>query len=132
MSRIRVTRLHVKEVIFKSLARGGYWNYRCDGCRGQNVPYMLTAHVWKKVKCPGEKFLCLKCVQSRLKRKLTVKDFILMNIYGVPLPINNGLFGFDVRQYCLYNRTVSPRRSMIGIMMSRPCKSLFVQKGVYL
>jgi hypothetical protein len=123
---MRAGSLRSRDVVFQGkFARGGYWSIRCNCCHGQNVPYTLVDHVWKKVTKPGDRFLCLKCVSGRLGRKLTVKDFELMNDYGIALPINNGCLGFDVRRYCLHNRTVSPRKSIRRIQWDGPCKSLF-------
>ncbi len=79
--------------------RNGYWHSDCSGCEGHNVPYMIQFDLWNQVAQPGDVFLCLSCVESRLDRELTLEDFIEENTAGIPLPINNGHFGFDAKEW---------------------------------
>lgn len=72
-----------------------YWyGENCDGCERINHPYAIKHVLWKKVAKKKEVYLCLYCVEKRLGRQLTKKDFIKNNTLGQPLPINNGYFGF--------------------------------------
>lgn len=66
----------------------------CLDCNGTNEPYMLTKELWSSITTPIERraFLCLKCVESRLNRKLTVNDLNTA-------PINDGIFGFNVKEW---------------------------------
>ena len=69
----------------------GYWETPCDGkCGGNNMPYMITMELWKQVAGPEDDFLCLTCVEKRLGRQVTKKDFL----HPDTNPINNGIFGF--------------------------------------
>ncbi len=68
-----------------------YSGHGCDCCSGVDEPYMVNNALWRKAKL-GDRFLCLACLERRLGRALTVKDFI-------KAPINYGCFGFDCRTY---------------------------------
>jgi hypothetical protein len=70
--------------------KAGYWEIKCDGCSGNNMPYMIKHGIWKKVAKETDRFLCLNCVEGRLERKLQKRDFLDVD----SLPINNGIFGF--------------------------------------
>ncbi len=54
-------------------------------------PYMVHNRIWNEV--VGERvrcFLCLKCLETRLGRRLVIQDF-------TPAPINDGIrFGFNL------------------------------------
>jgi len=43
--------------------------YKTDGV------YMLKDNIWNKVHNSSKGFLCIKCLEKRLKRKLTPIDF---------------------------------------------------------
>lgn len=74
----------------------GYWETPCDGkCGGNNMPYMITHELWNQVAEPDDDFLCLSCVEKRLKRPLKKEDFLNPDSN----PINNGFFGFDWREW---------------------------------
>lgn len=67
---------------------------KCKDCSGVNHPYALTDEIWKKViskepvrRNKGNLYLCLFCVEKRLKRPLRDQDFN-------SAPINYGIFGF--------------------------------------
>lgn len=62
----------------------------CDDCGGVDEPYLVKNHVWQKSK-KGKGFLCLSCLEHRIGRLLTLKDF------HETAPISWGIFGFDVR-----------------------------------
>lgn len=57
----------------------------CNGCTGKNDPFMVVDKIWKKVAKPNDQFLCLKCVEKRIGRKLEKKDF-------TTVPLNQWLF----------------------------------------
>lgn len=60
----------------------------CDGCKCLNPEYYMIHHkLWRKVVNKGDFFICLNCVESRLKRQLTIHDF-------TDVPVNHGCFGW--------------------------------------
>lgn len=85
----------------------------CSLCGGVNQPYMLNTLLWKsafpeakgrettyikvndELVSSGGFFVCLRCVEDRLGRPLAEADFHEKNP-----PINNGIFGFDYREFC--------------------------------
>lgn len=64
----------------------------CEQCGGINEAYMVNDYLWQTF-TSGECFICISCFESRLNRKLTIKDF-------TSYPINYGLFGFNCIEYC--------------------------------
>lgn len=73
---------------------GNCYGFDCAAC-GENTLhineyYMVTDEVWKAA-WPKEKgMLCIGCLETLLKRKLTAKDF-------TDAPINSGMLGFSER-----------------------------------
>lgn len=58
---------------------------------------MVTETVWNKIVTNKEKklsevFICLRCLEQRLNRKLKKQDFI-------KAPINEGIFGFHWKHW---------------------------------
>jgi hypothetical protein len=51
--------------------------FECMGCEKYtwNEYYMLYSQVWKKANPKIKGKLCINCVETRLRRKLTKKDF---------------------------------------------------------
>lgn len=68
-----------------------WYGGNCLDCKGPNEPYMVVDSIWNSALSKKENkhgtFVCLSCLESRLDRKLTKKDF-------TNVPINNGCFGF--------------------------------------
>jgi hypothetical protein len=52
-------------------------NFLCIDCKKDtwNEYYMLYSRVWKRANPSAKGMLCIRCVEKRLKRKLTPKDF---------------------------------------------------------
>jgi hypothetical protein len=74
-----------------------WYGGNCQKCKGINEPYMIQFALWKKVAKKQNGFMCISCVESKLKRKLTIEDFI-------DAPINRGIFGFDAETYIKYGK----------------------------
>jgi hypothetical protein len=51
--------------------------FKCIDCQKDtwNEYYMLYSHVWKKANPEIKGKLCIACVEKRLRRNLTSKDF---------------------------------------------------------
>lgn len=49
----------------------------CDVCREFAHWYMLQSYIWKQVN-QNNKYLCLVCVEYRLKRQLSSEDFTML------------------------------------------------------
>ena len=57
----------------------------CDLCTGWSEYVMLTSEIWNFVSNDGEHdFICLKCIEKKIKRKLTLEDF------PRHIPVNEG------------------------------------------
>lgn len=68
----------------------------CGCCKEIDEPYCIKDKVWRKEAKMKKGFLCLKCLQNKINRKITLNDFD-MNI-----PINQGTFMFCIRAYIKY------------------------------
>lgn len=66
----------------------------CKDCRGKNQGYMVQFEIWRQLTSPEERrrFLCVKCLEKRLGRRLIKSDFL-------DAPINFGVGGFNVDAY---------------------------------
>ena len=52
-------------------------NFICIDCKKDtwNEYYMIHTNTWKKAHPKSKGMLCIKCLENRLGRKLTSKDF---------------------------------------------------------
>ncbi len=67
-----------------------YANTKCRDCGGVNHPYTVKPKIWMEAVNNHNYrrlFICLFCIELRLKRPLVDDDFI-------EAPINYGVFGF--------------------------------------
>lgn len=57
-------------------------DFVCMDCKKDvwNEYYMLYSHVWKKANPKVNGKLCIGCVENRLGRKLTKKDFTTLPV----------------------------------------------------
>ena len=61
----------------------------CDTCNIIYFTYMITDDVWLSIFDNLKGYCCLKCLELKLGRELTIKDF-------VPTPINfNIIYGME-------------------------------------
>ncbi len=81
---------HVVWISFcEDMARRKGYGEDCSSCGAINEPYMLVNKVWNKIS-RKDSYLCLRCVERRLDRRLKLGDFL-------DAPINFGMFNFDCR-----------------------------------
>lgn len=63
-----------KDNLITNLSHEGFFCISC-GMDTWDEYYMLHLRIWKKVNPKIKGMLCIKCVESRLGRKLCKKDF---------------------------------------------------------
>ena len=74
-----------------------WYGENCKECKGLNEPYVVKDTIWKKAGLTPRGFVCISCLESKLKRKLKLSDFI-------DAPINKGIFGFEAEAYIKYGK----------------------------
>ena len=52
--------------------------HHCDNCGEHTHWYMLKNDIWLKVVLRTGRFLCLRCVERRLLRRLRRRDFTML------------------------------------------------------
>jgi hypothetical protein len=67
--------------------------YLCNFCEGRNDQYMVYSIVWQEAGLELKDFCCLKCLQQKLSRPLSIVDFPPVDI-NIPIFVGAGLVLF--------------------------------------